>query len=121
MPMYAYHCDTCDTTIEVSKPMSESDKPELCSICNKIMRRDFTYGTASFKCDMSHTASEGRPVQQHPNTYNNYKMGKYKQSILERKNSAQEETSLKAKKFKEKSKAKSKDKLERAKLSIRSK
>jgi putative FmdB family regulatory protein len=43
MPCYGFHCNECGTEIEVMRPMSESDKDEICSECGKPMVREFGF------------------------------------------------------------------------------
>ena len=40
MPLYTYKC-SCGNRHQVTKPMSESERPELCKKCSFVMSRDF--------------------------------------------------------------------------------
>lgn len=41
MPMYSYICTKCYYLAKIIKPMTESDKVEVCTLCGYQMRRDF--------------------------------------------------------------------------------
>jgi putative FmdB family regulatory protein len=40
--IYDYTCDTCDTLVEITKPMAESSRKEDCPVCRKQLRRLYT-------------------------------------------------------------------------------
>ena len=42
MPEYLYYCSNCDIEFEVSKSMSEAERPEKCSKCGLNARRRYT-------------------------------------------------------------------------------
>jgi len=46
---YEYQCKDCIKTVEVSKPISQIDRPELCETCGKEMRRAITSAAVHFK------------------------------------------------------------------------
>ena len=39
---YLYKCKDCDSTVEVTKPMSESSTEEKCKVCGKVTIRVYT-------------------------------------------------------------------------------
>jgi putative FmdB family regulatory protein len=54
---YEYKCEDCVKTVEVSKPVSQIDRPEKCETCGKDMQRQITSsafhlkGTGWYKTD----------------------------------------------------------------------
>lgn len=39
--IYCYQCPACHKKVEVSKPMAEMQRPELCPVCASVMQRDY--------------------------------------------------------------------------------
>ena len=49
MATYTYYCHTCDHHLDVAKPIANCNDIELCSSCNKAMKRLYTAPGISFK------------------------------------------------------------------------
>lgn len=49
MARYTYYCLECDHHLEVTKPIANCNDPELCSNCNKAMKRLYTPVHAIFR------------------------------------------------------------------------
>jgi putative FmdB family regulatory protein len=50
MPAYQYKCPICDKPVEIVKPMSESDREELCGDdCVGVLQRDYSNENANFQ------------------------------------------------------------------------
>jgi len=48
MPIYHYHCQTCDFKLADNRPITEESKP-LCGNCKTEMQRSFGVQTIIFK------------------------------------------------------------------------
>ena len=42
MPVYKYHCNSCDEDHDVLKPVTDCARLESCPVCDRKMRRVFT-------------------------------------------------------------------------------
>lgn len=49
MATYLYYCMACDTHLEVRKPISECNDPQLCNNCKGVMKRLYTPPAIAFK------------------------------------------------------------------------
>lgn len=49
MPDYLYACDSCALSVDVTKPMADSARKEVCPLCSAEMRRVFAAVPTHFK------------------------------------------------------------------------
>lgn len=59
MPRYSYICDSCNTSGEIVRPMSESSNPLVCENCGAEARRNFQ---ADLPTRSSGGREYGRPI-----------------------------------------------------------
>lgn len=59
MPRYDYYCNTCNTQIEITKPMVISEEGEECPTCGVFMAKQLSIGVSTPNRDYS------RPIVSH--------------------------------------------------------
>lgn len=45
MPVYEYHCETCDKTVELMRSMRDADQPVTCEGCGKSSKMKRLHST----------------------------------------------------------------------------